>query len=1193
MYLKRIELQGFKSFADKTKIDFEKGITGIVGPNGSGKSNISDAIRWVLGEQSAKTLRGSKMEDVIFTGTAKRKPLGFCEVTLVLDNKDEKMPIDYSEVSVTRRVFRSGESEYYINKTSCRLKDIKELFMDTGIGIDGYSIIGQGKIDNILSSKSEDRRLLFEEAAGIVKYKTRKQEAEKKLEKTEDNLIRINDIKLELEKQLDPLEKQSKDAKEYIALSEKLKNNEVNLFVREIERLRDQLLHIENQQQLINDQISYNNNEKSKLENVLQDIQTETDKLNDTIDQINNDKYRAQNLLEKNNSQCKLNDEKISFSLKEINRIEEEIVSLHKKVSGLEQEKVMLNTKKEEFRKEVQEIESEIEIKLSYINEIDTEINFKEKDIEDKKGDMIQFLNLIADKKGEINTINSFNRNIVKRLKQIDIEANDQTENLKSIYENLEYKKKELSDITKTIEKIKEDKSRKIENKTNINNSFKTVLNELDTLKTSINTKESKYKVLNDMKGDYEGYYRSVRTVLKYCKGRSILGKAVRGVVAELINVDKQYEKAIEVALGSTLQNIVTETADDAKKIINYLKKIKGGRVTLLPMESIKPRGLNNRERKLLSTKGIIGVASELIRYDKDYTNILGYLLGRVLVVQNIDYGIKIARAYNHSLKIVTLDGDVLNPGGSMTGGSINNSNTNLLARDRQIGELKKELTKLKEEFISVNKKRHEMENKLASLQNNIDDLEEQLGNYNINHIKLENDINNIISEINRMEKNRDLLQEEKNQLDEELKESNEQIKSIEDELLKLKEKNNITQEDVNNMVMKSDSEKKQRKEAYALLNELKIKKASLNQEFKGILQNIDRVTEDITLLEGNICERKEELNKNKDTVKVLKVYTEDLKSKEEELQLNIDDYANTIIELKNKRVVKNQFLEKKQLEFDKLEEKIKDLEKSKNTIEVKKAKYDMQLENYNNKLWEEYELSYQMALKYKENIENVTKVQNDIKKIKAKIKDLGTVNMNSIEEYETIKERFEFITSQQSDLVDAKKRLKKVIKDMEKKMKEQFLYNFKIIRENFKEIFSKLFGGGKADIYLVDKEDILTTGIDIIAQPPGKKLQNISLLSGGEKALTAISLLFAILKLKPSPFCILDEIEAALDDANVYRFADYLKEFIENTQFIVITHRKGTMESVDSLYGVTMEEEGISRLVSVKLSEKQSEKAS
>lgn len=1186
MFLKKIELQGFKSFADKTKIEFESGITGVVGPNGSGKSNISDAIRWVLGEQSVKSLRGSKMEDVVFAGTTKRKPQGFAEVTLVLDNTQKDLPIDYSEVSVTRRVFRSGESEYYINKNSCRLKDIKELFMDTGVGKDGYSIIGQGRIDEILSSKSEDRRNIFEEAAGIVKYKSRKEEAEKKLEKTEENLIRINDIVNELEKQIGPLETQSMKAKEYKELTKELKNLQISLYVEEIMKIKNELKQIEEQKDISNKQLEIKQEQKLQLDNKYNLIKREIEKMNLNIEKINSNKFDVKSQIEKKKNEINLIKEKISFFKREIDRNEKEILESKKHIKESKEQENGSKKQEEEMKKRLEELTGQIEEKDKVFQNLKKVIDESEKDIENEKSLVIETLNLIADKKNKINSLNSFKENVSNRLKQISDESSEMTKLTEEEKSNILDLEKRLTNYNKKIDQTNKKLEEITNNKNNKTAKLLETNKELNNITGNLQRNTSRHKLLLDMSREYEGYYKGVKNALKACDRNKDLGRGVKGVLAELITTPKKYEKAVEVALGSSIQNIVIDTQENAKVIINHLKSNNLGRVTFLPMSSISRRYLNSNEQRFLNESGVLGVGSELLNYDEEYRNIVEYLLGRVLFVERIEDGIEVSKKSNYSLKIVSLDGDVLNPGGSMTGGSLNNYNTKLLGRQREIDELKEEIDLLNLRYRSVSKEKETLEADINNLEKELFENNEAINDLKLNIATTRSKYEQTIEEDDKNKKLIDRFKMEQINLTNENINVDKEIKEIETELDKLNTKNKDIKENIEKYIRKTEDIKHKKEVMDKELIDLKVSKASLKQEYKNICETIVRFEREISKSFNTIETKEAEREK---VTKDIELFKEKIKTTIDEKNAYKDSLSDYELKLQEINSDKNNYIQSfssEELKLNQVNKEIEEAKKGINSLELGTERLNIQYENYNNKLWDEYELSFIMALEYKKDINDLSKVQEEVKSIKEKIKTLGHINLNSIEEYETVKERYEFMTSQIKDLSYAKDSLDSVISEMQLKMKEQFSESFKIIKENFTLVFKELFGGGKADVFLTDECEVLSSGIEIVAQPPGKKLQSLSLLSGGERALTAIALLFAIIKTKPTPFCILDEIEAALDDANVYRYAKYLREFSETTQFIAITHRKGTMENVDTLYGVTMEEEGISKLVSIKLSE-------
>lgn len=1193
MYLKKIVMQGFKSFADKTEINFEEGITCIVGPNGSGKSNVSDAIRWVLGEQSVKTLRGNKMEDIIFAGTKNRKPLGFGEVTIVFDNKNKTIPIEYSEVSITRRIFRSGESEYYINKNSCRLKDIKKLFMDTGVGKDGYSIIGQGRVDEILSTKPEERRSIFEEAAGITKYKTRKEKAEKKLVRTEENLIRINDIVHELERQLKPLEKQSKSAKKYKELIEELKVIEINVIVRELDKLNIKLKEIEEERLILKKEIKNKVEERDIYEQKYNEAKNNISKMDIDMEEIQNKRFEIQKKLDSKKNQLVLLDEKDKYNKRELKRLEEEIIILTKEKEELTSERENLKLIYKEKGQDLVLLKENYKRELTKTENLEKKILEEEKLIEITKNNIIDSLNLVNDRKSKINNLKSFQDNIKNRIDQIkgeikaiENEKNERRKIIEQLFIKEEDKKKEVKLLRSELGKINKDKEK-------IQENLSFLYDKSNENKGNLQGKISNYRFLINMDESYEGFYKSVKNVMKACKNDPILGKGVVGVVADLLKVEEKYEKAIGTALGGSLQNVVTESEEDAKKVINYLKKNRLGRVTFLPLTSIRGRtfNLNNFDKEKFH---ILGMASDLVLYNSKYKNIFEYLLGRTLVVENIDWGIKTARRFNHSIRIVTLDGEILNPGGSITGGSVNTNNTgNILNRKTRIEKLGSEIEKLKNIQEELNEKIKKTKIILEEMNTDSIAKENALQKANIELIKLENEIEKLSQENERDELNTEKYLKEIKDLKSEEKKIVEEKKKIKKEINQLELENNKVKHEVKDKIKDFENKKANLSELKNKLTSLKIEINSSETKYNLTDEKLEDIKEKSKRTIENIYEKKEEIKNISNMIISIGEESKKILLQRDSLENKLKKTIENLNKIKKDKISFMDNYYKKQEKLKIINKEINDLEKKDNNLKVKEARYSVQWENYHNKIIEEYKLTYEEALNYKKEISNLTKARKYIKNLKKEIDSLGTINLGAIEEYEKLKKRYTFMNNQRIDLIEAKNSLKEVIKEMEGIMERHFISSFDEIRENFGQVFSELFGGGKGDIYLEDKENPLLSGIEIIAQPPGKKAQNLSLLSGGEKSLTAVALLFAILKTKPTPFCILDEIDAALDDANINRYAKYLKEYANNTQFVIITHRKNTMEIADILYGVTMEEEGISKVVSIKLTDKYSEVAS
>ncbi len=1181
MYLKRLELQGFKSFADKTTLEFMPGITSVIGPNGSGKSNISDAIRWVLGEQSMKSLRGSKSEDIIFAGTQNRKSLGFAEASLVFDNMDGKLPVEYTEVTVTRKIYRSGESNYYINKVPCRLKDVLELFMDTGIGKDGYSIIGQGKIDEILSNKSEDRRHIFEEAAGIVKYRVRKAETEKKLEQTKLNLLRINDILSEIEATIGPLKEQSEKAKTFLNLKEELKNIEVGLFLHDIESYKEKLEQVIKDEEILKNQNEDEDKKMSNLNTLKEQIKQELDEITSTIEQKQNLNFENQKNKEKIKSEINVSKERIANNKENYSRFDVDIEEINKRNVELEEEKTSkldkknnLNTNKEKFQKELDEKEKELE-------ELTKTLSAKELEIEEKK----KFVENSIDEKYEIgNEITSLDanfENLEKREKtlkseiQLNISELDKTrltkEEISKGFFEIEANRNKLQKSIEDIVLKKEEANKKI----------KEYEDSINRMLSEYRIKESRYKFLVETEKEKEGYAKSVKSILLACDNDANLKEGVCGVLSNLISVKKEYETAIEYTLGPILQNIVTKTEQDAKKLVEYLRKNNLGRASFLPISSIKGKKLEKINEK--NIEGIIGVASDLVKVDSKYEQIILNLLGRTVIVDDMQNAINLAKQNNYAFKIVTLKGDVINPSGAITGGSVPQKTVNILGRTTEIKDLEKELKNLNKK---IEEKGIEKEKFIESTENVFEELEGLEKNLLDIDIVYATDKQKIVA----VEENISRLEQRLSKLREEL--SNIEIQKTEITNSKLEKNNKIEEltkkiEEINIEIEQYVTLNKDNQKYIDDLNfdvtNLKISVNSFNESQTSIEEIIARIEQDISnnlkSIENKNIQKQNIVEENEKLEETIKNLNEEITKIENSETSSSGEIEN----LKEERIKKNEKLNNIELDIKNQFSVIEGLKEQIVKIDVKKTKLEQDIEQVVNNLWNEYEITPNNA----EGFTKPTNVQETTKKVnllRNQIRDLGDVNVNSIEEYKKVSQRYDFMCEQRLDLENTMAKLRKIINEMTDIMKQQFSEQFKIINKNFGEVFRELFGGGKAELILADEANILECGIDIQVQPPGKKLQNMTLLSGGEKAFTAIALLFAILKINPSPFCVLDEIEAALDDVNVFRYSDYLKKFSKNTQFLIITHRKGTMEAADTVYGVTMEENGISKLLSMKL---------
>jgi len=1181
MYLKSIEINGFKSFANKIVFKFNDGITAIVGPNGSGKSNVGDAVRWVLGEQSAKQLRGSKMEDIIFAGTQVRKAQSLAYVAITLDNSDHVLPIDYKEVKVARRVFRSGESEYLINGANCRLKDVQELFLDTGIGKEGYSIIGQGQIDKILSGKPDDRRELFDEAAGIVKFKRRKKVAEKDLAEERQNLARIKDILAELENQVEPLEKQAEIAKTYLSLRDKLKNLEINMFLMEYDRIHDTSKSVEEKTKIAKDNLDFKNKEYDNTKEEYSRVEQELEATNTRIENLKNE----------------LNENKLTSG------------SLEGEIKVLNEQLISFEVNNKHYQNRVYDIDDSLKARQAEIEKVEQDYkNCMEKvaDVQNRTQKLNEEFGDITQKVQEYtNTLDVTNNDIYTIINQ-NLEIKTKMERVEALLEQLNTKKVELerrlleqktieNDIVAKITAHSEALNTINEQINNLNESSKTSNDNIKVLQEKINACKNEYQKrhqnnirqqsrldsLKNMTERYEGYGNSIKKVMEQKEKVS----GIHGVVADIIKVEKKYEQAVEIALGGSIQNIVTDNENTAKKLINFLKVNKYGRATFLPLTTVKPKG-QFTYTDALKQKGVVGLCSSLINTDPIYRELIESLTGRVLVVDNIDNAIKIARKFNNSIRIVTLEGELMNPGGSMSGGAYRNT-SNLLSRRRELEDIQSSiasenegLLQLENELASLRSKRDELNNLVSDNKSKLQELylKQNTVKFNLEQANKKNNelqkfYDSIASDNGDIQNKENGLKEDLSVLRQRLND-NEQVKLHKEELV-----NELNEKIKNSRNSEIDYNAKKAN----LSSEL----AVANQTMQYIENNKTRIEEEMQKLE----EEKQTIFRN------LTSASSNMQNKAYEIDdaknkiKSIAEHIKRLDEAIEKEVARRDDINRQHKSFfDKREEltkQISALDKEVFRLNNQQEKLTEQLDTFVNYMWEEYEITYGKATQYKdENLTSFAQVKKESSSTKIQIKALGDVNVNAIDDYKKILERYELLTNQHNDLIESEQALIKIIDDLDVEMRKQFEEKFAYIKNKFDEVFKELFGGGKGTLELIEQEDILDAGIKINAQPPGKKLQNMMQLSGGEKALTAIALLFAIQSLKPSPFCLLDEIEAALDDANVKRYAEYLNKLTKNTQFIVITHRRGTMAAADILYGITMQEKGVSTLVSVSLIE-------
>lgn len=1182
MHLKSLKAEGFKSFADKIELKFDGDITTIVGPNGSGKSNISDAVRWVLGEQSAKSLRGAKMEDVIFGGSQKRSKMGFAEVVLTLDNHDRLFNSDFEELVISRKVYASGESQYMINGASCRLRDIHEVFMDTGVGRDGYSIIGQGKVEEILSTKSEDRRILFEEAAGISKYRYKKDEAERKLGHTEDNILRLSDIISELEAQIGPLENQSKKAKKYLELKEELKIYEVNSTINVVERNKEAITKTLEDIGVVTEHLS-----KTKAQIADYDAEQEKvyvifkeydDKIADFEKQLRD--IEIGNGILKSESDVMRNTIESNKMLSE--RIKSEINDSFAKIDEYKKEILSFEEEKDNIKKQLAETEKEIE-KLQIERDSDVDNSKQTAMADEMQEKIISGMHIISEYRIKLSNSELMISNSKQRLYDITADIEKKTEELSGAKEKLQLLKKQYDKI-KAENENDEAKCKSLEEKRDeLFEQTEIIKKQYDSSSVLLTQKKTRYKMLEDMEQNFSGYPKSVRLFMKSFNDGE-LGKAkIYGPLSKLFKVDKKYVTAVEVALGGAIQNIVVESENDAKKAIEYLKHNKIGRATFMPVSAVKSRKFEYD--KVDKEKGFVSLASDLVECDYKYREIASNLLGKCVVVDNVDNAIDISRKYRNAFKIVTLSGEVLNVGGTMSGGYISSS-ANILGREQELLDLQKEIKNLEEEIVNLKDDILKKTDSEKNLKKEYEDLTELLSDSRAELTGVMRDIEHnteVLSDYDNVIKNlesaRKDIKVEIDNIDIQKAEFTKKITDEENKITQIRKQLEGIEQELSDAVF--------RKEILAdHIMEKTMHKSSLLKDITLLDEKKDNAELEISQIKTNIELRKAETD---DIEKKNKQLEDEILSKEQKLAVSIETSKKITEEITNCKNIKLQHEENSkavQAMSKESRDKVYALTEECGRLEAKKEKLESEMETAVNRLWDEYEITYSETERYKADLGSVTAVNKVIAELRTKIRGLGNINVDAIEEYKSVSERYEFLTGQRDDLQKAKNDLNSIISEMLREMETRFREEFEKISSHFKTTFTELFGGGTAELSLDDPLNVLDSAININVQPPGKKLQSLLLLSGGERALSAIALLFAIIKIRPTPFCFLDEIEAALDEANVYRFADYIKNYSKNTQFILITHRRGTMECADTIYGITMQEKGVSKLLRLNLGE-------
>ncbi len=1185
MHLKKLEIQGFKSFPEYTLIEFDKGMTGIVGPNGSGKSNVTDAIRWVLGEQSVRTLRGGKMEDVIFNGTQSRRAMNYAEVSMTIDNSDGLLGIDYSEVQVTRRLYRSGESEYQLNHINCRLKDIVSLFMDTGLGKDGYSIVGQGRVDEILSTRSEDRRKVLEEASGIVKYKVRKDEAERKLLSTEQNLIRISDILSELGEQVGPLAEQSEKARKYHRLYEEWKSLDIGLslhlidrnqaflsasveeaaaLTEDIRKQEDVILEMRTQNRVLSeksneleDSLEASRVEAQTITNAVHELQSSIAVIVDRrshlsvqIDTSENEEGSAQTEIDRLNTEFNNQNKKIQALKVQRDRYAEQLTVQEKEMSELLASIDQSQNKLAQLRKKMEDLQEELFEDRERSQKLSSDLLLLDSRVKSLAQDRLLTINELDGLSVKLEEADKVLSDLTRKSSQTAAALNDKKTAL-DLY------RKEAAELSVSVEQKKR---------------------ELDNKKYRIRT-------LEDLEKSREGYQEPVRRLLSAAESDEGLKKAVIGVLGELIRVPSEYEIAIEIALGQAVHHIVTRTDRDASFLIDYLKTNHLGRATFLPVDVIKPRDLETGYRQTSQgAEGFLGIASDLLEYPAHLTGIIKNLLGRIVITDTLPNALKIASRTGHSFRLVTLEGDVVNPGGSMTGGSIRRQGTSLLGRGRELESLRISVSGLEKEIESLMSDKEKSEIRIKEAAREQTALDEKLHNYSMDRVRADAILGQHRADNDKMRMRLSLLEKETAEISskrmlivEDCEECRSAISDCEKEMMILRQ--TLSQTDVQNKAVQEQLD-----DLRSEIGDLRISVGSIEESLRGAVEISERIQREKSGYSDGLQKRRNEREQ----------------SRQEVINLIRDEEEKTIQKdaLKEKEAAVLSNIKRIQLEKEELEQelagfidrlsssssRLSSMQGEQARMQAKVERFESDVDEWKNRMWEEHELTYDHAQSYRLEIENPQPAQRRVTELKNEMKDIGPVNLGAIEEYERVNERFTFMTKQKDDIEEAKANLAGIISDLVAEMRQQFLVHFEQINENFKMVFSDLFNGGTAEIILEDKEDVLACGIDIRAQPPGKKLQSLTLLSGGERCLTAIALLFAILQLRPSPFCVLDEVEAALDDVNVNRFTDFVRRYTAKSQFILVTHRKGTMEACDRMYGVTMQERGISKILSMRL---------
>lgn len=1181
MYLKRIEIAGFKSFADRTKIEFEEGVTAVIGPNGSGKSNITEAIRWVLGEQSAKSLRGGKMPDIIFAGSESRKQLNIAEVTVVLDNTDNYLPLGFSEVSVTRRYRRTGESDFFINKKACRLKDIQDLFMDSGLGKESFSIISQGKVEAIFASKPEDRRGIFEEAAGVLKYKQRKRKAEQKLFETEDNLSRVQDIIYELEDQLTPLAAQSEAAKEFLALKKELTATDVSLTVAKIKQTRDSWESAKTDFE----ELSKTVEEKSRfIQQTEQQLGTLREKRGSLDEQLETGQQQLLHLSEALKqaegqkallSERSKNTQKTSAEYREtLNEQRKKKADAQANLQEVQAQQALKQTEKIALEEKIQQLTNEAEKYKKSPKEL----------LEDLRGTYVELMQESANVSNELKYLErQYTQETAKNQQSVT-----RFEALRDQLEELTEQQSAVQTKTKTLEaqltEEQENYRRLAEEKNVAQQQLQKEQQLMYDMMSQVQQARARQKSLQEIQENYSGFYQGVRSVLQHKEQLS----GIVGAVAELIEVPEKYTLAIETALGASAQHIIVENEKDARQGITFLKKQRSGRGTFLPLTTIKPRSLGaHHYQAIKDVDGFLGIASELVSFSENVAPVMQNLLGAIVIARDLDSANLLARQLRYQVRVVSLDGDVMNAGGSMTGGATKQGNRgNLFNQGHELAEWTKRYEEINQALQAKEAFVRDLQAKVADQTESLETLRTQGEQTRLAYQEAQSSEERVATELTRLQKEQSLFSYEAKELESFLNDYQVQKETLEFKQVELKTQQDKINQEIQQLNEESDQLEEKRAGINAELSRLQADYAVLDERLLyldrqalGFEEQINELTNQIVNLENQLLALSSDSSDHEESEESLTQRLTELATAREHLQEQLAVW-------KEMRQSLQQQVDQADSELTEANREQKQLLARQSQADVQKNRYELKLDNALAYLQEEYSLTFEGAEAQADPEIDQQVAQTEVSRLNQAIEKLGPVNLNAIEQYQQVEERYDFLTTQRDDLLSAKEQLFETMDEMDDEVKTRFFTTFQAIREKFNVVFPNMFGGGRAELVLTDPDDLLNTGIEIEAQPPGKKLQSLSLLSGGERALTAIALLFSIIQVRPVPFCVLDEVEAALDEANVARFGRYLSAFQNDTQFIVVTHRKGTMEAADVLYGVTMQESGVSKIISVRLEE-------